>query len=148
MAANLLQALSERHDLDPDSAEAVAAIVRKRLDEMDAVGPEKSEARRLTDEAIAMERAKALLGGGQLDESAVDTALSGGDHALVTAALSLLSGVSVEVVHKTIVNQSAKGIVSIVWKAGLSMALAVELQTRMLHLPSLGCCGPVSAAFR
>ena len=136
VASHLLQALSERQDLDPQSAQAVAAIVQKRLDEMDATGPEKSEARKSTDAAIAMERAKTLMGGGQLDESAVDTALSGGDHALVVAALALLSGLSVKTVDKTIVNQSAKGIVSIVWKAGLSMALAVELQTKMLHLPT------------
>ena len=136
VASHLLQALSERQDLDPESAQAVAAIVQKRLDEMDASGPEKSEARKSTDEAIAMERAKALMGGGQLDESAVDTALSGGDHALVVAALSLLSGLPMNLVSKTITNQSAKGIVSIVWKAGLSMALAVELQTKMLHLPT------------
>ena len=136
VAAHLLQALAERHDLDPDSAEAVAAIVRKRLDELDTTGAEQSEARKLSEDAVAMERAKALMGGGQLTESAVDTALSGGDHALVSAALSLLAGLPVEVVNRTVVNQSAKGIVSIVWKAGLSMALAVELQTKMLHLPS------------
>lgn len=136
VAAHLLQALAEREDLDPDTAEAVASVVRKRLDEMDASGAEKSEARKASDEAVAMERAKALLGGGQLDESAVDTALSGGDYALVTAALALLAGLPIELVHKTIVNQSAKGIVAIVWKAGLSMALAVELQARLLHLPS------------
>ena len=136
VASHLLQALSERQDLDPDSAQAVAAIVQKRLDEMDASGLEKAEARKSTDAAVALERARHLMGGGQLDESAVDTALSGGDHALVVAALSLLSGLPMEVVDKTIVNQSAKGIVAIVWKAGLSMALAVELQTKMLHLPS------------
>ncbi len=135
VASHLLQALAERHDLDPDSAQAVASIVRKRLEEMDAAGPEKSEAKKAVDEAVAMERAKALLGGGQLDESAVDTALSGGDYALVAAALSLLSGLPINIIHKTVVNQSAKGIVSIVWKAGLSMALAVELQSRLLHLP-------------
>ena len=136
VASHLLQALAERHDLDPESAQAVAAVVRKRLEEMDAVGAEKSEARKASEEAVAMERAKALLGGGQLDESAVDTALSGGDYALVAAALSLLANVPVSTIHKTVVNQSAKGIVSIVWKAGLSMALAVELQSRMLHLPT------------
>ena len=135
VAAHLLQALSERQDLDPQSAQAVAAIVQKRLDEMDASGLARSGARSETDAAIAMERARQLMGGGQLDESAVDTALSGGDHALVVAALSLLSGLSVEVVSKTIVNQSAKGMVAIVWKAGLSMTLAVELQTKILHLP-------------
>ena len=136
VASHLLQALSERQDLDPEAAQTVAAIVQKRLEELDATGPEKSEARKATEAAIAMERAKTLLGGGQLDESAVDTALSGGDHALVIAALSLLSGLSVNMISRTIVNQSAKGIVSIVWKADLSMALAVELQTKMLHLPA------------
>jgi uncharacterized protein (DUF2336 family) len=135
VAAHLLQALADRQDLDPQSAQAVAEIVRKRLDEMDIKGPEKSEARKAAEEGIALERAKVMMSQGQLDESAVDTALTGGDNPFVIAALSVLSDLPLTTINKTIANQSAKGIVSVVWKAGLSMALAVQLQTKLLHLP-------------
>lgn len=136
VASHLLQALAARNDLDPEAAKAVASIVKKRLDEMDATGTDKTEAHKASQEAVALERAKALLGTGQLDETAVDTALSGGDTDLVVAALALLAKLPVSVVQKAITNQSAKGIIAIVWSAGLSMALAVELQGRLLHLPS------------
>jgi uncharacterized protein (DUF2336 family) len=136
VASHLLQALAARNDLDPEAAKAVANIVKKRLDEMDASGAAKGDAHKATQEALALERAKAMMGSGQLDETAVDTALSGGDTDLVVAGLALLAKLPVPVVQKAITNQSAKGIIAIVWAAGLSMTLAVELQGRLLHLPS------------
>lgn len=136
VASHLLQALTSRNDLDPEATLAVANIVKKRLAEMDATGTDKTTAHKSTNEAIALERAKTMLGTGQLTETAVDTALSGGDTDLVVAALALLAKLPVATVQKAVVNQSAKGIIAIVWSAGLSMALAVELQSRLLHLPS------------
>ena len=147
VASHLLQALAARHDLDPEAAQAVANIVKKRLEEMDATGTQKTEAHKATNEAIALERAKTMLGTGQLTETAVDTALSGGDTDLVVAALSLLAKLPVPVVQKAITNQSAKGIIAIVWSAGLSMALAVELQSRLLHLPSTRVIRSSAAGF-
>jgi uncharacterized protein (DUF2336 family) len=136
IAADLLQTLAKRHDLDPEAAEAVARVVRKRFDEMDApAGPAKAEAKRAADEAAALMRARAMHSANQLDETAVDTALSSGDHAFVVSALSLLSGLPMESVNKVVATQSPKGTVAVCWKSGLSPTLAVHLQTRMLHLP-------------
>lgn len=136
VAANLLQTLAARHDLDPDAMVAVAAIVRKRLDEMDAIGPAKAEAKKAADESAAAARARALHAQGTLDESTVDTALSGGDHAFVAAALALKSGLPATLVKKAVTTQSAKGIVAICWKAGWSADFSVHLQTKLLHLTS------------
>jgi uncharacterized protein (DUF2336 family) len=136
VASNLLQALAERKDLDPEATMAVAAVVRKRLDEMDAVGPAKAEAKKAADETAATMRAKTLHAAGTLDESTIDTALAGGDPAFVVAALALLAGLPLSVVKKTVQTQSAKGIVAIAWKAGLSPSLAEQLQAKLLHLTS------------
>lgn len=136
VAANLLQALAERKDLDPEATVAVAAVVRKRLDEMEATGPAKAEARKAADETAAMMRAKTLLAAGTLDESTVDTALSGADHAFVIAALSLLANLPLAVVRKAVHTQSAKGIVAIAWKAGMSPEMAVQLQVKLVRLTS------------
>ncbi|MEW5726800.1 MAG: DUF2336 domain-containing protein [Pseudomonadota bacterium] len=136
VAANLLQALAERKDLDPEATVAVAAVVRKRLDEMEAVGPAKAEARKASEETAAMMRAKTLMAAGTLDESTIDTALSGGDTAFVTAALSLLAQVPVSVVRKVIDTKSAKGMVALAWKAGLSPDMSVHLQTKLVRLTS------------
>lgn len=136
VAANLLQALAERKDLDPEATMAVAAVVRKRLDEMEAVGPAKAGARKAADETAAMMRARTLLAAGALDESTVDTALSGGDSAFVMAALALLAQMPVAVVRKVVETKSAKGMVAVSWKAGLSPDMSVHLQTKLVHLTS------------
>jgi uncharacterized protein (DUF2336 family) len=134
VAANLLRALADRNDLNPEAAAAVAEVVKKRIDEMGAVGPAKAEAKKAADEATATARARMLHKAGQLDETAIDTALSGGEYNFVVAAIAELAGMHMEVVKKAVSTQNAKGIVAVVWKAGLSMGLAVEIQTKVLHL--------------
>ena len=135
VAANLLQGLAARQDLEPDAAVAVAAVVRKRLEELEATGPAKADARKAADETAALMRAQQLKAQGRLDESTVDAALAGGDHAFVIAALAVLSGVSFATVRKTVHTQSAKGIVAVTWKAGLSVGLCDQLQVKLLRLP-------------
>ncbi len=136
VASALLQQLAERRDLDPEAARLVATVVKKRLDEMAAEGPAKGEARKSADHATAAARAQALFAAGKLDETIIDTALSGGEHAFVIQALALLADLKPAVVRKAVTTQSAKGIVAVAWKAHLSMALAVELQGKLLHLTS------------
>lgn len=144
VAANLLQALADRQDLPPEAAKAVAALVRRRLDEMEtpataaarADAPAQADARKAGEEATALMRAQQLKFQNRLDESTIDTALSGSDHAFVTAALAVLSGLSFATVKKAVQTQSAKGIVAIAWKAGMSMGLCLQLQARLLRLPT------------
>lgn len=147
VAANLLRRLAERNDLDPGAAVAVAAAVRKRLDELEATGPAKAEARKGADENAALMRAMQLQSQGKLDESTIDTALAGGDLAFVTAALAVLAGLPVAVVTKTAQTQSAKGIVAITWKANLSMGLCLQLQTKLLRLPAPRLLHPREGGF-
>ena len=136
VAANLLQGLAARQDLEPDAAVAVAAVVRRRLDEMEATGIAKADAKKAADETAAMMRAQQLKNQGKLDESTVDAALAGGDHAFVMAALAVLSGVSLAIIRKTVHTQSAKGIVAVTWKAGLSAELCEQFQSKLLRLPA------------
>jgi len=136
VATNLLQALAERHDLDPEAARAVATVVKKRLEEMSAVGPAKAEARRAADDSAALMRARSLHAADQLDETIIDTALSGGDRGFVIAALAVRADLPVPLVKKAVETQSAKGIVALVWKAGLSMHLAEQVQGKLLRLQS------------
>lgn len=136
VAANLLQGLAARQDLPPEAAMAVAAVVRKRLDELEATGPAKADAKKAADETTALMRAQQLHAQGKLDESTVDTALSGADHAFVMAALAVLAGVSFATVRKTVHTQSAKGIIAVAWKAGLSVGFCDQLQSKLLRLPA------------
>lgn len=135
VAASLLQGLAARQDLEPDAAVAVAAVVRKRLDELEATGPAKADARKAADETAALMRAQQLKFQGKLDESTIDTALSGGDTAFAIAALAVLAGLSFATVRKTVYTQSAKGIIAVTWKAGMSVGLCDQLQSKLLRLP-------------
>lgn len=135
VAANLLQSLAARQDLQPEAAAAVAAVVRKRLDELEAPAPAKADARKAADETTALMRAQQLKFQNKLDESTIDAALSGGDHAFVIAGLAVLAGLSFATVKKAAHTQSAKGMVAIAWKAGISMGLCQQLQARLLRLP-------------
>ncbi|HTH16753.1 MAG TPA: DUF2336 domain-containing protein, partial [Magnetospirillum sp.] len=135
VAANLLQGLAARQDLQPEAAAAVAAVVRKRLDEMEATGPAKAEAKKIADETAALMRAQQLHFQNKLDESTIDTALSGGDLAFVMAALAVLGGLPFAMVKKTVQTQSAKGMMAVCWKAKLSTGLSDQLQAKLLRLP-------------
>jgi uncharacterized protein (DUF2336 family) len=133
VAANLLQTLAARQDLDSDAVAAVAAVVSRRIGEIEDEGG-KGEAKRDADEAAAVQRVRALHAAGQLTETAVDTALSSGDYAFVTAALAVLSELPPKAVRKVIYTKSAKGMVAVAWKAGLSAGLGAQLQTKLMHL--------------
>ncbi|MCH7863658.1 MAG: DUF2336 domain-containing protein [Proteobacteria bacterium] len=123
----LLEALKERQDLEPDVLEQVRQVVEKRLSEDQ---PETAAAEKSTPEE-ALEKATGLHEAGKLDEEAVSEALLGGDREFSIAALAVLSGLKGDVVRKVVSTRSAKGMLAITWKAGLSAKLAESLQKKL-----------------
>jgi len=147
VAADLLRTLAERDDLEPETASLVAQAVEKRIAEA-AASPEARAADRSKAERNEAEaRALALRDSGQLTETTIDTALASGDLAFVTAALILLAQLPAKTVTKVIATQSAKGIIAITWKAGLSAGLALQLQIRLLRLPAARVIPPDGGDF-
>ena len=74
-----------------------------------------------------------------------------GDVNLVSAMLAVKAGVSLAVIERASALRSAKGLVSLSWKAGLSMRVAVALQTLVARLqpdavlqPRVGGAFPMS----
>lgn len=127
VAHNLLEALEQRQDLEPDVLEEVREVVEKRLDEDPPEIPEEE----LSTAEEAMEKAKELKASGSLDEVIIADAVKGGDRELAIASVSVLSGLKVGVVRSVITNRSAKGMLAIAWKAGLSASLAETLQSKL-----------------
>lgn len=140
VADNLVLALQRRRDLDPETAAAVAAAVRKRLDER---GPPEIRSAKI-DHAVdkPMEVARKMHESGILDEAMLANALSSNDRDFVMAGLAVRADLPLELVHKVVVTQSAKGVVSLAWKAGMTMPFAVQLQTRLARLPPSDVIGP------
>lgn len=131
IAASLLQTLASRLDLGDEAAAAVAAVVARRIDEIEAA----AEPKGVSDEAALTARVRSLKAAGQLNETALDTALSSRDNSFVIVALAELAGLSQRVIRKVVETQSAKGIVAITWKAELSADFSVQLQGKLLRLP-------------
>jgi uncharacterized protein (DUF2336 family) len=127
VAASLLRKLEQRTDLDPATRAAVSAEVGRRLN--DDPPPEK-EAGETAEEIVARMKKE-----GKLDEDAVFAAMGDGKRAIVKAALAVLSGIGDAAVDKIMASHSAKGIVALVWKAGLSPRLASQIQMRLCGIP-------------
>ena len=131
VAATLLQSLAARQDLEPETAAAVAAVVARRIDEIEGA----AEPKGVSDEAALMARVGSMHSAGKLDETTIESALASGDNAFVMAALAVLSGLAPRVVRKVVETKSAKGIVAVGWKADLSPGLAAHLQVKLARLP-------------
>ncbi len=131
VAHNLLEVLRLREDLEPEVLNEVRKVVDKRLKEE---APEKVK-EEISSAAEAMEHVIQLQAEGSLSEAAVSDMLKTGDREMTIAALAVLSGMKVDSVRTVISNRSAKGMVSISWKAGLSAGIAEILQKNLTLIP-------------
>ena len=122
VAESLLDRLRNRKDIDPETASVVSAAVRDRL---------KHDGSADTAEDDPEALAERLHEDGKLTDDTIMSALERGERAFVTAALALRSGLSRPAVQKAISLESSKGITAITWKAGLTMAQAVQFQLRL-----------------
>ncbi|MHA1599177.1 MAG: DUF2336 domain-containing protein [Alphaproteobacteria bacterium] len=132
VADNLLEKLTERDGMDDKTLEAVKSMVHHRL--------KSGDRKKNLPTAGALEFLKIeppigvverLMSADRLDLNVISKALHSGDHSFVLAALTVRSQLSLQVLREIFSSHSAKGIVSAVWKAGLPMDIAVQVQRRM-----------------
>jgi uncharacterized protein (DUF2336 family) len=154
IADTLLNRLASRKDLDGETRSALAKAVQTRLEPPPkAPEPEKPKEEEKNKKAPAKEeeeevgetaedRARRMKKEGKLDENVVAAALDKSDRAFVRAALALLALVQGEVVDKIFGARSPKGIIALVWKAGLSVRLAHQVQLRMAGISPRQALGP------
>ena len=76
-----------------------------------------------------------LLSQNRLDSEELSEALMQGDDRLVSAGLALLSGYNLAFVKHVRNATSAKGVVALAWKAGLTPRFAGQLQATWAHIP-------------
>jgi uncharacterized protein (DUF2336 family) len=131
VATHLLAELATRADLAPPLAEALRQRIAARLATTDG-GPPAPPRDMSADEALA--QARGLAGRGELDEAALLAAAQRGEARYAAALLAVATGLPVSVVDRASSLRSAKGMVSLVWKAGFTMRAAVALQTLLARL--------------
>ncbi len=141
VADNLVEELSRREDLDVATARRVGEEVKRRLKaEKEAADNGGQQGGRRADSgpcapASPYQRAQRMHRAGHLEESVLTSAVTARDVPFLTAALAVRAGISEPVVKRIVSARSAKGIVAVTWKAGLSMALATRLQTTLARVP-------------
>ena len=154
VADNLLGVLQERADLDAETLESVKTVVRQRIGEDmpddDIAGAKAGDSAGGGVDFLTAEPpvavAKRLYDAGKLVEKVIAHALNVHDHAFVLTALTVRAGLPEDVVQKVFSGRSAKGLVAVAWRGGLSMKLAVAIQQRMAHIPPADVLGPVKEA--
>lgn len=109
------------------------------------MGALEEEPERLTrDEAL--EAARELNKKGQLTEGVIYDAISRKDRNMAMAALAVMSDTKMPAVVKAFATNSAKGIVSLVWEAGCSPKLSVDLQQGLGNVAPVEIIRPSSGA--
>ncbi len=138
VAESLLKILDQRTDFDDATKQAVAAAVRRRVEERGSdMAAFRPNGRRSDVDAAAetpRQAAEGMHRSGHLSEAVIATALSANDIEFVVSALALRADVSIERVRKIVSTQSAKGMTALAWQAGLSPTMAVALQTQLSRI--------------
>ena len=135
VAGHLLQELAARADL---SAEAVASIRHILTQGQSRSGPSSVVE---TDEHL-VELARQMDERGELNESSLLACLRAGDDRRASAMLAVAAGVAMHIVQRAMRLRTAKGLVSLVWKAGFSAGTAGPVQT---VLGKIAPCAVLSA---
>ncbi len=129
VGAALLRQLCERGGLDEETATHLNKRVRERL-ESGALNDEGGAA-----EAKAQAAVQEALASGTLDDEFVLAAADEGDRRIVAFALAALANIPKAIVDRILVSQSGKAITALVWRAKLSMRVAVKVQATVARLP-------------
>ncbi|MDF1794127.1 MAG: DUF2336 domain-containing protein [Thalassobaculaceae bacterium] len=111
VASALVEQLSKRSDLDPETSKHLQAVMASRL-----------------------ESGSPATQGGGMSEEELSQAVASGRRAKVISTMSVLSGYKEPTVHSILNSGRAKALVSLSWKAGLSMSFAEQLQLRLAYI--------------
>jgi len=155
LADNLLEVLQQRTDLDAKTLDSVKAVVRRRIDK-DATnaGPARPVVATAAPPpdfmklALPINMVRGLRDAGKLDASVILKALQSLDYAFVLGALATLGDLSTSAVQRVFARKSAKGIVAVAWKAGLTAENAVTLQQVVARIaPAKLLCATEDGSF-
>ena len=130
VATHLLAELATRADLPMSIAEELRQRIAVRLAASDG---EPAQPRDMSTEE-ALVKARSLAAQGTLDEAKLLEATKRGEMRYAASLLAVAAGLPVSVVDRASSLRSAKGMVSLVWKAGFTMRAAVAVQSLLARL--------------
>jgi uncharacterized protein (DUF2336 family) len=131
VAANLLETLAARADLPMALTDELRARIQSHVASRYDLKPSQNDMS--MEEALG--QARALAQSGHLSENTLEETARRGEAHYATALLAVAAGTSVSVVDRAAQLRSAKGMVSLVWKAGFTMRVAIAMQFLLARLP-------------
>lgn len=132
--AELLAELAHRADLSPALATDLGRRLADRLTEV--AGP------RTNPPPSFLAEAESLAARGALTEQALLEAVRLGEPAIVAARLAVAARVPLAVVEHAMALRSAKGLISLLWRAGFSMKAAEPVQALLTGLAPANLLAP------
>lgn len=124
VASSLVDSMIERNGVPADIGDELRRNVRQRVQTAE-LGEAATEAKQAAEDASEV---------GQLDDVFIADALDRGERATAIEGLAMLSGLEPAVVERILAAKNGQAMVALAWKAGLSMRIAIRLQTQLGHL--------------
>lgn len=147
VADRLLKVLQDRDDLEPEAARGLVEAVRQRVGKAAgatpglpqgpvdfgetaavAAGPEKP-VERPSDKAARLNKE------GKLTETLIEGSMIEGDRGFVMAAFAELAQIPLPVVDRIVATHAPRAVTALVWRAGLTMRFARQVQLRLAQIP-------------
>jgi len=145
VAAPLLDILCGRKDIDADTVKRMNRAIKSRkdgakaravpTDSSDRSGDRKVAARPPGDGEAPRDRAERLFKSGALTDDAIAIALDSNQQEFVIASLALRAGIGENRVQRMVNIESARTVVALAWKAGLTARFAMDLQRQLARIP-------------
>ena len=129
VSGHLLETLSARADLDPKIAQSLRSVLKPpRPRATSEIAADETR-------ALMQARVRQLHAAGRVSDETILSALSRNATAEAAAMLAAKAEVPAAVIDRACALRSAKGIVSLAWKAGLKVETAATLQVALAQLP-------------
>lgn len=122
--ASVRELLLTRGDFNETETEEIASVFRRRVDFAEEA-----------DQETTHERLKRLIKSKELNEDVISDALAMRDREFVELSVAYLAKTTPEQVAKIFEMKSAKPVIALAWKAGVSMRMALQLQKDAAHVP-------------
>ena len=130
VASALIMLLMERNSLEGSVLESLKERVRERIKDEESFSSSTAEAVQQAHEKAALAWAEE-----RLDDQFVRETAEAGDRELVVECVALLTKFAPSLINRIIDSKQGKAITALAWKAGLSMRVALKVQTFIAHVP-------------
>lgn len=126
VASSLVQSMTERLNLDPETAKSLLHRVRERI-KSDEIGT--------NDSTVLRANILDLKERNTIDEKFIIDTIDRQQREILIQALSILTDISTADVEHILTSRNPRRIVAMAWRAGLSMRTAFRIQADVAHVP-------------